>query len=183
MPTFAKVSKTENGYRVSEVDAFLEQARAQYSNPSSHILNWRELTRKTFSVEKGGYQTHAVDVAIDKLQDTFAERELRFSGNPQADLRILLLGRINRATGKQFDRVGRFELGYSRKAVERFLKQVHEVLEGGKTLELAEVRKVKFKAQRGGYIEAQVDAFIDRTVEFLQLERFRGTQTGSGDSF
>jgi DivIVA domain-containing protein len=32
---------------------------------------------------------------------------------------------------------------------------------------------VVFNAKRGGYVEAQVDAFIDRVVELLQLEQNR----------
>jgi DivIVA domain-containing protein len=32
---------------------------------------------------------------------------------------------------------------------------------------------VVFNAKRGGYVEAQVDAFVDRAIEALQIEQNR----------
>jgi DivIVA domain-containing protein len=40
-------------------------------------------------------------------------------------------------------------------------------------LQLNVVRRAIFKANRGGYVESQVDAFIDRVVEILQIEKNR----------
>jgi DivIVA domain-containing protein len=49
---------------------------------------------------------------------------------------------------------------------------VEEYLEGQEKLSIDEVRDLKFKLQRGGYIESQVDSYIDRLVEYIQAERF-----------
>jgi DivIVA domain-containing protein len=36
---------------------------------------------------------------------------------------------------------------------------------------MSEVRRIVFSAQRGGYAENQVDAFIDRVIQILHYER------------
>jgi DivIVA domain-containing protein len=40
-------------------------------------------------------------------------------------------------------------------------------------LQINTIRRSIFKAKRGGYVESQVDAFIDRVVEILQIEKNR----------
>jgi DivIVA domain-containing protein len=47
-----------------------------------------------------------------------------------------------------------------------------EHVAGQDEISLDELRELKFKLQRGGYIESQVDAYVDRMVEFIQKERF-----------
>lgn len=181
MATFKKVPKGKPGYAPAEVDAFIVRARDQYNNLSAQILDWRDITAQKFSLAKGGYDMAAVDQAIEKLQDTFAERELSRKTNPFApslsgsiltELRILLLGRTSRPKNKRFEKSGVVGLGYSRKEVDALLTIVHEYLEGDESLTLADVRGLSFKVTRGGYIESQVDAFIERLVEYIQTRRF-----------
>ena len=93
MSSLPKVAKGKLGYSVSEVDQVLARARDQYANPAFKVLDWRELTAAVFTLEKGGYQTKAVDVALDKLQDTFAEREAKQTIFVTRDLKELLLAR------------------------------------------------------------------------------------------
>lgn len=172
MSPFPKVAKRKLGYSIAEVDLLIARARDQYSNASARTLDWRELSSHKFSMEKAGYQTAAVDAALEKLQDTFAARDLAQSSNQPADLRIALLGRVSRPKGKKFRRVGVLGLGYSRAAVDALISVVEEYLEGQEKLSIDEVRDLKFKLQRGGYIESQVDSYIDRLVEYIQAERF-----------
>jgi len=40
-------------------------------------------------------------------------------------------------------------------------------------LAMDDVRRVVFNVKRLGYVEAQVDAFIDRVIEALQIEQNR----------
>lgn len=181
MSTFKNVAKGKLGYAPTEVDAFIVRARDQYNNSTAQILDWRDITGQKFTLVKGGYEVSAVDAAIDKLQDTFAERELSgksnpfaqsFSGSLLTELRGLLLARASRPKGKYFDRAGVVGVGYSRKQVDALMSVVQEFLEGGEALTLAEVRDLTFKVQRGGYFESQVDAYVERLVEYLQTKRF-----------
>jgi DivIVA domain-containing protein len=167
-----KVPKGKYGYSISEVDLLLARARDQYANPTAKLLDWRELTDQSFGLEKGGYVAGAVDAAIDKLQDTFAERELKFSIVNLADAKILLEGRCQRPKGKKFDTNSVLARGYSRKQVDALLELVQEHLAGEDEVSIDELRELRFKVQRGGYIESQVDAYVDRLVEFVQKERF-----------
>lgn len=172
MSPFPKVAKGKLGYTIDEVDRLIARARDQYSNLSAHTLNWRELSSQGFSLTKGGYQPAAVDAAIEKLQDTFAERELATKPLELTASRISLQGRVARPKRKRFSGVGVFALGYSRKQVDAMVSIVGEYLDGGEKLTIDEVRDLKFKLQRGGYIESQVDSYIDRLVEHIQTERF-----------
>jgi DivIVA domain-containing protein len=181
LSAFKKVAKGKFGYEPAEVDAFILRARDQYNNVSAQILDWRDITAQKFTLIKGGYDVAAVDIAIDKLQDTFAERELSRKSNPFApslsgplltELRGLLLSRASRPKNRKFSRVGVMSAGYSRKEVDALLFVVQEFLEGEDELAIDEVRSLTFKAQRGGYFESQVDAYIERLVEYLQTLKF-----------
>lgn len=204
MSAFKTVAKGKLGYSQVEVDSFIERARDQYNNVSAQLLDWRDITAQQFPLVKGGYDVIAVDNAIDKLQDSFAERELKrkvdpyapsLSGSLLAELRILLLGRASRAKNKRFSRSGVLAIGYSRKEVDALLSIVEEFLNGEEELTLSEVRTLSFKVKRGGYIESQVDAYIERLVEFLQTQRFSepvavspiassgSFESGSGESY
>jgi DivIVA domain-containing protein len=123
----------------------------------------------------------AVDKAIDKLEDTFAERAVKSpvfqfpvvsSSDELMKLKGILASRVSRPKGRRFDRAGVVGLGYSRKAVDALVSLVGEFLEDQETIELDELRALKFKVVRGGYVETQVDAYIDRLVEFIQTQRF-----------
>lgn len=170
MSIFPKVAKGKLGYAIDEVDQLIARARDQYSSVSASTLDWRELTSQGFTMVKAGYQPESVDAAIDKLQDTFASKDL--ASNKVTQLRMLLLGRVSRPKGRSFSRVGVLGLGYSRSQVDAVIKVVEEYLGGGEKLLIDEIRNLRFKLQRGGYIESQVDSFIDRLVELIQTERF-----------
>ncbi len=172
MSSLPKVAKGKYGYSVTEVDQVLARARDQYANPAFKVLDWRELTSAAFKLEKGGYQTAAVDAALDKLQDTFAEREAKRTNFETRDLKQLLLGRTDRPKGRRFSKLSVLGKGYARTQVDALLDLFVEHVAGEDEISLDELRELKFKLQRGGYIESQVDAYVDRMVEFIQKERF-----------
>lgn len=172
MASFGIVPKGKMGYSKTEVDLLIAKARDQYSNASAHVLDWRELTNHVFTLEKNGYQPGAVDSALQKLQDTFAEKELSIRATDNEVLRQLLSSRSSRRKGRRFQRSSVLGLGYSRPQVDALLAVVGEYLEGQDELDIVQVRELAFKLQRGGYIESQVDAYIDRLVEYIQTKRF-----------
>lgn len=181
MSTFPLVGKKKLGYAPAEVDAFIALARDQYSRPESRVINWKTLVSTSFQLVKDGYDPVAVDKAIEKLEDTFAERDVKaptfqfpvVSKTEQiSKIRALLASRVARPKGKKFDRAGVVGLGYSPKSVDALVALVGEFLEDQELLELDDLRGLKFKVVRGGYVESQVDTYIDRLVEFIQTLRF-----------
>ena len=181
MSTFPLVGKKKLGYAPAEVDAFIALARDQYSRPESRVINWKTLVATSFQLVKDGYDPVAVDKAIEKLEDTFAERDVKaptfqfpvVSKTEQiSKIRALLASRVARPKGKKFDRAGVVGLGYSPKSVDALVALVGEFLEDQELLELDDLRGLKFKVVRGGYVESQVDTYIDRLVEFIQTLRF-----------
>ncbi|GAB3274529.1 hypothetical protein GCM10027449_12950 [Sinomonas notoginsengisoli] len=73
-----------------------------------------------------------------------------------------------------FDRVGRGDLGYSPKQVEKFLSAARAYLEDPSvpTVTSHQVRTVSFDAVRGGYDANEVDAALDRLEDaFARRER------------
>ena len=172
MAAFATVRKGKLGYSKTEVDLLIARARDQYSSSSAHVLDWRELSNHVFSMEKNGYQPAAVDAAIEKLQDTFAQKELAERFVAIDPITQALASRVARPKGKRFKRANVLGFGYSRSQVDAVLTVVGEHLDGTEELLIGEVRELKFKLKRGGYIESQVDAYIDRLVEHIQTKRF-----------
>ena len=175
---FPNAKPRKLGYEQSEVDSFVALARQAYNNnEDGHSLAIRE---REFTLVKGGYSVTAVDVAMDRLEDSFSARrmaaQLAKSGSESLheranEIRILLVGRLERPVGKRFSSTGMILRGYSRKEVDAFLVDVSSHIDTRTALSLDEVRKVIFTPKRGGYAENQVDAFIDRVIELLQIEK------------
>ncbi len=175
---FPHAKPNKLGYKPSEVDEFIAVAREVFNaNQIDAIPNIRE---QEFTLEKGGYSVSAVDAALDRLEDTFAARRLqRLLEAGQRDdlldrlneLKVLLVGRVERPGGKRFSTTGYIFRGYSRKEVDFFMGQVKAHLDGGEKMSVDDVRKVLFTPKRGGYVESQVDLFIDKVVELIQIEK------------
>lgn len=172
-------SGSKLGYVPSEVDAFLASAREQYLNPYNKIMDAATVRSARFELTKDGYSISAVDTAMEKLEDIFAERELEqtFTAVGQAEfIRLLdeglelLRTRTSRAKGKHFAKRKWPNRGYNRKQVDLFSSRIATHLNQGEELTVKEVRLAVFKIQRGGYAEYQVDAFIEKLVEVLQRE-------------
>ena len=166
------------GYQPAEVDEFIAQVREKYNNQQDGSdLNIRI---QEFGLIKGGYSVSSVDAALDKLEESFAVRRnqylLQNTGHEalleQANrIRIALVGRLERPKRNRFNSTGLVLRGYSKKEVDKFLVAVSNHIETRSSLSLDAVRKVLFTAKRGGYAENQVDAFIDRVIELLQIEQ------------
>jgi DivIVA domain-containing protein len=175
---FPSVGDKELGYEPGQVDAVINQARVQFAEPASNIIDAKQLRTAQFDLVAGGYQIEAVDAALDRLDDAFALREkhrLTSSLNSvdafdEVDkLRKLVKSRVRRPNGKKLARAGLFAKGYSVRQVDQFLVLVGLRLAGKAELGISELRNVTFKPKWGGYVENQVDALIDKTVEYLQL--------------
>jgi len=180
---FPNAASNEWGYDPKSVDPVIDLARNQFANPGSHVLDASQLRTSQFGLVKGGYVIAAVDSALDRLDDAFAEQEtnrlLAKLGHDGAkaqlsELKSTLFGRATRGSRKAFRRQPLWLKGYSIRQVDRLLKAVKSELEGKGESSLASVRNATFVAKWAGYNEAQVDAFLDRTVQYLQISKHLG---------
>ena len=177
---FKLASRNKYGYNISQVDAFIELARAQFADPTLSLVSSRQVRHTEFDLVKKGYDIAETDAGIDRLEDVFAKRELArqrvqlgdFMLRARLERYVLSLrARLDLKTGHRFSHRTLLLRGYSRKEVDAFCALVTSHLQTGESMSVLDVRKTVFKAKRGGYAENEVDAFIDRVVEVLQLER------------
>jgi DivIVA domain-containing protein len=170
------------GYDINQVNAFITLARQQFQDETAQVLTSAEIRRAEFDLARGGYQIRAVDKAIERLEDAFVAREIQrernLIGTANLNLRMLeiraaLDGRLGRRSNRRFSRVSWPLRGYNRAQVDTLCEFLSAHLEGKGPFDLMQARNAIFKPARGGYVEGQVDAFIDRAVELLQLQKSR----------
>jgi DivIVA domain-containing protein len=180
--TFPRVESKKPGYAPEQVDQFLSRARAQFNNPVDGGVTAHEVRNTEFDLIHGGYAPEVIDGAMDKLEDSFAGREIQRQkaekGSYALDDRLarvieLVRGRINRPKGQRFSNTGLLLRGYSRKQVDALCEHITRHFDSQAPISIDEVRRVVFNAKRGGYVESHVDAFIDRVIEALQIEQNR----------
>ncbi|MFM6980093.1 MAG: DivIVA domain-containing protein [Micrococcales bacterium] len=181
---FAKTTKKNLGYDPAEVDALVDQARSIFALGDASVADEGFIRNSQFSLVKGGYEIALVDAALDRLDDAFglqvARSTIRRHGfdasrEKLTNWRDTLLARTKRGKNKAFDSAGAFSKGYHRKQVDVALGNIAAHLEGSAKLTTAQLREVKFKPVTGGYKEAQVDAYLDRAVDFVNLEQAIGS--------
>jgi DivIVA domain-containing protein len=180
---FPKTSSKEQGYSPAQVDELISRARQQFANPSSHSIASQTLRTAQFELVPGGYVIEAVDAALDRLDDAFAVQDAKRlvaqvgehgAAQHVLDLQILLNGRVERPAGRKFTRNKWWLKGYSTKQVDQVLNLVRRQLAGKTSVPVDTLREVTFRPKWGGYVENQVDAFIDRTIEYIQLSSTLG---------
>lgn len=180
--TFPKVDSKKPGYSPEQVDLFLTRARAQFNSPVDGGVSAHDVRNTEFDLVHGGYSPDVIDGAMDKLEDSFASREIQRQKNEKGSYALddrlarvveLIRGRIERPKAKKFANTGLLLRGYSRKQVDSLCDHIGRHLDSQAPISIDEVRRVVFNAKRGGYVEAQVDAFVDRAIEALQIEQNR----------
>ena len=180
--TFPRARKGRLGYDIDEVEEFLEDARRAYTSeaPGVSVVSADTIRTTAFSMRKTGYSTTHVDAALERLEDAFAARErdreiaelgeetwfARARGTAQE-----ILDRVVRPTGKRFQRVSLFTLGYSVRDVDEFADRIAGYFQSGVALSADDVRTVAFRSQRGGYREAQVDLLLDTVTRVMLAVR------------
>lgn len=177
--TFPLATPKALGYEQAAVDAFLERARQAFQGTDSSLTS-AELRTVTFPMVKGGYLPAEVDSAVERLEDTFAEREreARISEvglerwNAEArELAQEILNRIGRAKGRRFRRAGIVSYGYNVADVDAFADRVHDFFTAGAQLSRSEVRTIVFRPQIRGYDESQVDFLLDELIRVMLAVR------------
>jgi DivIVA domain-containing protein len=182
--TFPRVQRGR-GYRVAEVDEFLETARSAYERSEEGAagegaLNSAAIRRTAFGLERGGYSPGHVDAALERLEDAFAERERENAYRSVGDKAWFsqaregateILDRLARPDRQKFRRVGGLTEGYNRREVDRFCARLRRYFREGEKVGVDEVRTVAFRAERGGYREWEVDLLLDSVIDVMLAVR------------
>jgi DivIVA domain-containing protein len=176
-PGFSKVQGM--GYNPSQVDALLALAKRQFDSPEEVLLRASDLRGLRLDLVSGGYAVSQVDAALDNLEDHFIRAEVtafrqRYGDEElakrYAELQQALVPRLRRVRGKRFTKVSVLARGYDKKKVDEFSDELLAHFNGGPRVSVARVRRAQFSATRSGYSMPQVDSFLDRVIEALQLE-------------
>lgn len=181
--TFPRARKPQPGYNTAQVEAFLKVARRAYDgrpDPDDPPMTAERIRLTAFAMQKGGYSTAHVDAALERLEDAFAAKERQIAARLRGDEAWLsearataqvVSNRLARPAMQRFDRVSPLVLGYHVKEVDKFAERLSRYFADGWPISVDDVRTVTFRAQRGGYREAQVDLVLDAVVDVMLAVR------------
>jgi DivIVA domain-containing protein len=178
---FARVGHRDYGYNPRQVDTFLGRARDYYDleDPDSEPVTSAAVRAVAFDPAKGGYEPQAVDAALDRLEDVFAQRErdalIEAQGEDAWLMQVgrtssVLRARLHREPGERFRRPSRKKASsYNVEDVDALCNELLGYFEHDRALSVDAVRRAVFREATGpeGYEETQVDAFLDRVVELM----------------
>ncbi|RKQ33369.1 DivIVA domain-containing protein [Kocuria tytonis] len=143
----------------------------------------RQVRERVFDRVQGGYDPVAVDLHLDEVEDDLFAREHRAfvaehgvqRWNEHVELLgQLLLGRLNRPRSERFRRPAKHRtVGYSAADVDVLCDRLMEQLRDAPDVDPRLLRTAVFRPAQGQrcYEEQQVDAFLDRAVEFILAVR------------
>lgn len=166
------------GYDPDDVDSYFARAEAEDSH-SVAVLGSQEIRSAVFGRSRGGYEPAEVDAALDRLEDSAAQREnaefIQDHGRQAWEGRIgelsdVIFGRLERGDGQRFRRPsGSTTRGYAMIDVDALCHAIVEELSQSDTVHPDRVRTAVFGPAIGdqAYEEQQVDAFLDKLVELL----------------
>lgn len=179
---FPLAGRGQLGYRIEQVDRFLERARKTYDlhERTSEPVTSEEIRHVAFGLKRRGYSARFVDAAMDRLEEVFYERERRAYVEEHGEdawwrevgqLLREVRGRLDRPRGKKFRTRSIFATGYRKTQVDAFLDRVSALFAGEDQLKTSDVRAVVFHTQWRGYDEDQVDVLLDSVIELLLATR------------
>lgn len=176
-----------SGYDVAQVDDFLRRAADVLSGeqpvPGEDRLTSAAVRDQVFDPEPGGYVPETVDALLDRVEDNLAAAEraelTRAEGRTGVHERAehiadLVMGRMRRPAGERFRHPeGKHTLGYLARDVDRLCEELVEYFRISEHPHPGLLRSAAFReaTRTKAYDEAQVDAFMDRVHELIQLIR------------
>ena len=175
---FATVPMLKTGYSKAEVDEFFEVAKAAYEGRSAEAVTAATIQATTFELVRGGYETHEVDAALDRLEAAFvAKQRAAFVAThgqqawmaALADRARTLYPRLGRPDGAKFAPPVRGQQGYKASEVDALCARLVGYFDRHEPITSAQVRAAAFSPAKGAgaYAEGPVDAFFARAVEVL----------------
>lgn len=177
------------GYDQQQVEEFFTRARHAYeegaiegvlgAQPTADgtMISERDVRTAAFDLVRAGYDTNAVDSALDRLEAAMVQRrrEVYIAKHGEeawleeiAELATTLYPRLIRPSGERFAPPERGR-GYDRDAVDAVMDRLVAYFDAGGELSATELRATTFPAARAdaAYAEGVVDAYLDRAVEVL----------------
>jgi len=182
---YPRVRRWSKGYHRGQVDAFVSNVEVSLSGMIP-MPTATDIRRAGFELRRGGYDTTAVDAALDELEGrVLAVQRLsagrRGRADPAADAAVLR-EEISGSYMQRFPRAGALRRGYDLDDVDDFVDRVLVALDGGdavgRQLAVDDVRAAVFRPRRGGYREDAVDDALDHVVEHLMLHQPREGAVG-----
>lgn len=178
MARFGTVPKINTGYDPQEVDEFFEYARAVYEGRQAGPFGSNDIQTVSFELVRGGYDTHEVDAALDRLESAFSVKDRSAfvtQHGPQAWMEHVaqearsLYPRLNRPPCERFAPAARGEVGYDMDDVDALLDRLVDYFDRQVPLTSVQVRSATFRRRRGrdAYAEGPVDAYLAKAVEVL----------------
>lgn len=175
-PAAFPASGRRKGYARQPVDEFLASTRAAFETEGTTVTS-EDIRSAAFPIVRDGYAVEAVDAALARIEDAFAQRE-RAAAMSQRGARAWvgasralaqeILDRLSRPAHHKFRRVSPLRFGYRVDEVDLVAGRVARYIEAGEGLTIEQVRTVAFRMQLRGYDEAQVDAVLDAVVDVMQ---------------
>ncbi len=175
---FPRAGSLHRGYRRRQVDDVL--ARVEASDQGAFPpVRAAEIRRAGFDLVRRGYDTAAVDLALDQLEEAAMGRETVHPGrhgrtDPSAEAASgaaadRLRDDLTAPCRARLPRTRRLRRGYHIEAVDDVLDRVATALDGGPGLALDDVRFARFRSQRRGYDQAAADDFLDRVIDLILM--------------
>jgi DivIVA domain-containing protein len=168
------------GYDTATVTEFLERARVVFEG-AEEGLNSSDIRAKVFPlVSKDGFATKAVDEALWRLEEAFADKERLAQTSAQGEELYYqevreraqeILDRAARPYSQKFRKVSVIRPGYHPGDVDSMCELIGQYFQQEQQLSVARVRQSSFRTTLGGYDEAQVDALLDETVSVMLAVR------------
>jgi len=168
------------GYDPSEVTDFLERAKRVFEGHEEG-LGSADIRHKVFPlISKDGFATKAVDEALWRLEEAFADKERLEQTETMGeetyyqDVRERaqeILDRAARPDKLKFRRVSVVRPGYHLGDVDDLCSQIAGYFQQKDALSVAAVRRALLRTTLHGYDEAQVDALLDDTISVMLAVR------------
>jgi DivIVA domain-containing protein len=177
---FPRAVKGVPGYDRERVTTFLEQARRVFEGEESG-LGSRDIRATVFPlVSQDGFNTQAVDEALWRLEEAFADKErqalIEEMGEEAYYQQVReraqeILDRAARPNKERFRTVSMIRPGYHPGDVDSFCTDIASYFQQQKQLLVSTVRTAAFRTTLGGYDEGQVDALLDETISVMLAVR------------
>lgn len=177
---FPRAGWLHKGYHRRQVDHFINHVEVSLSGVFP-VPTAAEVRQAGFEMVHNGYDTVAVDEALDALEERVLTAQRALAGrrgkvDPAGEAEFLK-GELLAPYMQRFPRAGALRRGYDVDDVDDFVDRVVASLDGQRVLTVEEVREAPFRPRRGGYREDAVDEMLDRVVELLLVVR---RETGDG---
>ncbi|MCL1800220.1 MAG: DivIVA domain-containing protein [Promicromonosporaceae bacterium] len=177
-PLFRTVPIFRTGYDRQEVDQYFHQARSIYEGVNASRFGADDVQAQAFDLVRGGYDSHEVDAALDRLASAFVARHradyiTKFGTDAWmvalAERAKTLYPRLARPAKQRFARADKGTPGYNIDDVDALCDRLSKYFDQQGPLSAADIRGAIFRTTigRGGYAEGPVDAFLARAVEVL----------------